>query len=464
MKKIKRKKLFLNFSKGKSELPLLVSIIVLGVITAGGLLISYNPGLYPTQLINGNQKCCDSGDGSACVPSTTQTFNYIDLQGKSIPYGLLKSNITLVEGGNHLQLIGQKINEDPILKNISDGFLNGANEHECGEGMNDQVWVANGKGKDGTECYPIPNDELMYVCKKNCPATVSSCTIEGSGGVSTCYGDKTSIYDVYFRLSDIPNPGVPDAIANCGNYALIKNINPAPIINTVQQTIVPANPYDEHKTLQIHTFGLATPAPNTGSSSWLSPYCKPAIYLYPPKKEAIYVGISPKGKMKQTIPLYPKNGWHVIANPQGDITYNNISYDYLFYEAIIPDSLIPEQNTGYVVAYAKLADLFATLLPKLGLNQKEQQQFSHYWLEALPKNPYYLISLVPDETLQNISPLTIIPQPDTLIRVDVQFKPLDKHLDIAPPILSQVKRTGFTVVEWGGLFKQDKDHPFTCLM
>lgn len=227
---------------------------------------------------------------------------------------------------------------------------------------------------------------------------------------------------------------------------------------------MPANPYASHSSLQLHTFLFASPVPVATASTMASPYCKPAVYLYPPKEETVHVSIAPKGNVLFTIPQYPTTGWDVLAKPNGDITDQNKTYDYLFYEAKIPDNLLPEQKTGYVIAYKDLAEFFSTTLPKLGLNKKEQSQFTTYWLKALPENPYYLISVVPGKTLNDISPLYIFPTPQTVIRVTLSFKPLDKKITIPQPVLPTIQRNGFSVVEWGGLFKQDKNHPFTCLM
>ena len=46
--------------------------------------------------------------------------------------------------------------------------------------------------------------------------------------------------------------------------------------------------------------------------------------------------------------------------------------------------------------------------------------------------------------------LTITPEPDTLIRVFMAYRPLEKAVEIAPQTLTAPERTGFTAVEWGG--------------
>lgn len=47
-------------------------------------------------------------------------------------------------------------------------------------------------------------------------------------------------------------------------------------------------------------------------------------------------------------------------------------------------------------------------------------------------------------------PLDINPKPDTIIRILMTFKGLEKPIDVTEQKLQTPKRTGFTAVEWGG--------------
>ena len=47
-------------------------------------------------------------------------------------------------------------------------------------------------------------------------------------------------------------------------------------------------------------------------------------------------------------------------------------------------------------------------------------------------------------------PLIITPTPDTIIRVLMEYKPINSKIDIKEQKLKTPKRKGFTVVEWGG--------------
>lgn len=208
-------------------------------------------------------------------------------------------------------------------------------------------------------------------------------------------------------------------------------------------------------------------------------HCKPAIYLYPKSLQHINVKVAlSHGSFIYTDPIYPpETGWNVLAYPSGKLEYlGNIKSDsngkanypsgifpYLYYEARIADSAIEKPTTGYITSSANLSSFLLSLLPKLGLNENETNEFKTYWEKALPKSPYYFIGVISPENLNTIEPLTITPKQDTTIRVTLYFEARDTFSVIPAPDITTPKRQGFTVVEWGGMIKQDKNHPFTCV-
>jgi hypothetical protein len=171
---------------------------------------------------------------------------------------------------------------------------------------------------------------------------------------------------------------------------------------------------------------------------------KPAIYLYPEKDSFVGVKLDVNGKITKTIPSY-KTGWNVFVTKQGIIEER---YDYLFYEANLKKIDLPEG--GWVVKYEELENWFDIYLVKLGLNEKEKSQFKEYWLNELPKAEYYEIRLIDNDFLKDNMNLIVNPSPDTLIRLNFYFKPLNDMAYIKEPKIETPQRTGFTVVEWGG--------------
>ncbi|MCI5498804.1 MAG: hypothetical protein MR419_04670 [Clostridiales bacterium] len=88
-------------------------------------------------------------------------------------------------------------------------------------------------------------------------------------------------------------------------------------------------------------------------------------------------------------------------------------------------------------------------MSQLGLTRREANEFILYWLPRMEGNAYNLISFQ-KEAYTETAALTIDPQSDTLLRVFMAWKGLDKPMKVSPQMLEPVQRTGFTVVEWGG--------------
>jgi hypothetical protein len=217
-------------------------------------------------------------------------------------------------------------------------------------------------------------------------------------------------------------------------------------------------PFPSKYNLQLETFNV----PMANAWGWWSPECKPAIYLYPQQTMNIHVTVNPKGFLTYTDPLYPSDGWRVRVHPDGTFVSNDTEYRYLYYESKIKDDELEHLSTGYVVQFDKIPQLFSTILPLMGLEKKEIADFKTYWENALPFSPYYFVGVMPIEAIDRIEPLTISPKQDTIIRVRLYFEALNAWKAVPVPTLLSQKREGFTVVEWGGLVKVDKNHPFTC--
>ena len=127
-------------------------------------------------------------------------------------------------------------------------------------------------------------------------------------------------------------------------------------------------------------------------------------------------------------------------------------YEYLFYEADLRKLDLP--NEGWIVEYSKLNSWFNQNLIKLGLNEKEIYQFKEYWMKELPNSKYYEIKLLEDNFLRDNMNLIIEPQPETIIRINFHFKPLNEKYPLPLKKISNKKRLGFTVVEWGGILQE----------
>ncbi len=74
-----------------------------------------------------------------------------------------------------------------------------------------------------------------------------------------------------------------------------------------------------------------------------------------------------------------------------------------------------------------------------------------YWLPILEKNGKSLVYFELTEERDSYSPIHISPKPNSMLRMAIHVKKVDKKVNIKEQKLSTFKRTGFTAVEWGGI-------------
>ena len=176
---------------------------------------------------------------------------------------------------------------------------------------------------------------------------------------------------------------------------------------------------------------------------------KPVIYLYPEKDMNVSVKVTPTGGFKFTEPAYD-NGWNVWATTKSELTNitDGTTYPYLFWEGKAYNYNTPDH--GFVLKRENVARDMAILLKRLGLNDKESADFMEFWQPKLEVKPFVYVTFVSQQIFDKIAPLTVSPQPDKVIRVFMDYEPLDRYTPVSPLKITTPERTGFTVVEWGG--------------
>ena len=174
---------------------------------------------------------------------------------------------------------------------------------------------------------------------------------------------------------------------------------------------------------------------------------KPVIYLYPEEETKVTVELEYSGTFTSTYPAY-KNGWTVTAQPDGTLTdAEGREYYCLFWEGVSNTKY--DFSTGFVVSGEETAAFLEDALAKLGLTEKEANEFIIYWLPQMEHNPYNLIAFQQGVYTEN-AVLNITPTPDSLLRVFMAWQPLESPVEVEPQVLQPFTREGFTVVEWGG--------------
>lgn len=176
---------------------------------------------------------------------------------------------------------------------------------------------------------------------------------------------------------------------------------------------------------------------------------KPIIYLYPETTTEVKVSLGVPENLTHTYPKY-ESGWNVIAEPNGNLIDINTgrSLYALYWEGI--NTVEPKMNEGFVVKGSDIIEFLEEKLEQLGLNEREANEFIIYWLPQMENNEYNFIRFQTMEEINENMPLNIEPKPDTIIRVVMEWKPLEEYIEIPEQQLKTPTRTGFTVVEWGG--------------
>ena len=129
-------------------------------------------------------------------------------------------------------------------------------------------------------------------------------------------------------------------------------------------------------------------------------------------------------------------------------TINDRNYYGLFWEG--ENYYNDLKREGFVISGDDTKEFLEEKLELLGLSQKEINEFMIFWLPQMEDNSYNYIRFVNKEELDNYMSLEIDPKPDTLIRVFMEFKPLDYKMYVREQKLEKASREGYTVIEWGG--------------
>ncbi|MBC7864709.1 MAG: hypothetical protein IAF38_17175, partial [Bacteroidia bacterium] len=152
---------------------------------------------------------------------------------------------------------------------------------------------------------------------------------------------------------------------------------------------------------------------------------------------------------------YPKyeNGWKFTADSTGIISMNNKKYPYLYWDGPtnVPTDKINWQE-GFVVSKENLINFFEEKLSAMGLNSKEIADYITFWCPIMNTNKKNYIHFVFNEEYNKFAKLTVTPKPDNLFRVYMIWSKADEKINssLTEQKILSFKRTGFTVLEWGG--------------
>ena len=176
---------------------------------------------------------------------------------------------------------------------------------------------------------------------------------------------------------------------------------------------------------------------------------KPVVYLYPTTTEQVSVSVG--AKVTKSAPAYGTSGWvNVTAQPSGQLSYQGAKYNNLFWEGTGNGSY-PVVDSGTIVSSAAAVSTIRTQLVAQGLKTSEINDFVDYWAPKLPHTKYVRLTWFDTKQLNGLAPLNVTPKPITVIRSFLDFQGLDRTFALPAQHFSAPTRSGFTVVEWGGL-------------
>lgn len=176
---------------------------------------------------------------------------------------------------------------------------------------------------------------------------------------------------------------------------------------------------------------------------------KPIIYLYPQENTKLSVKLGNTEKLTCSYPKYEKE-WEIIAEPDGTLTDIETQRKLyaLYWEG--KEAPEPEMTEGFVVKGEDTIEFLEEKLEILGLTEREAEEFIIYWLPKMQNNEYNYIRFATMEEINEYMPLEFSVQPDSIIRILMQYKAMDEYIEIPEQELQTPKREGFVVVEWGG--------------
>lgn len=111
---------------------------------------------------------------------------------------------------------------------------------------------------------------------------------------------------------------------------------------------------------------------------------------------------------------------------------------------------------GVCVPGPRTSEFLREVLPRLGLLPQETEDFVAAWGPRMEGAAFHVIGFHPREVVDELAPVEVSPPPAHMIRILMDATPVETCPALtAPELPPEVPaRTGFTVVEWGGVLRE----------
>ena len=177
---------------------------------------------------------------------------------------------------------------------------------------------------------------------------------------------------------------------------------------------------------------------------------KPIIYFYPEEEMDLKVTYVEEERLLTTYPKYD-NGWDMHLKEDGNFTIKGSNREYyaLYFDEI--GDFVWDWSEGFYVTKENAITILEEKMDYIGYTNREVDEFIMYWLPVLENNEKSLIYFEQTEERTEECPLEFSIAPTSLIRTLIHIKKVDEETPIKEQELRHYERTGFTVVEWGGV-------------
>ncbi len=171
----------------------------------------------------------------------------------------------------------------------------------------------------------------------------------------------------------------------------------------------------------------------------------PNIYLYPETTSTVDVVLNTDDiTILESTPPYG-DGWSVSVDPDGWI--EDGEYGFLYYDFLTSEHW--QTDSAWVLDGAMLSEEIGDMLSLYGLTGREIADFLDFWLPRIPDGDY--ISFYP-QPLSLMPDLYIEPAPEHVHRLLFTIRSTDRRPPTPSPATpAPFVRSGFTVIEWGGI-------------
>ncbi len=183
---------------------------------------------------------------------------------------------------------------------------------------------------------------------------------------------------------------------------------------------------------------------------------KPVLYAYNEDSIQVDIKLNYNGELTFVYPSFDER-WDVTVCPDGMVQDNTTfkKYPYLFWEGKYHSSVLGDIDYGFVVQNAELVPFLEDKLSEIGLNATEITDFITFWVPLLNEKQY-AIKFYQQDACNSLATYDVFPVPDNFLRLYVTFEAVNGQVNLLTPTLHSISRTGFTLVEWGGMILNEE--------